>query len=152
MDMNTKEKPAQGLYLWELALLAGLAAVLLCGALSLSMILALAACGSGTTTEESGDAQQASGDVPVIGICQYGQHGSLDNCREGFLQGLEQAGLVEGTDYTIDYQNASFDDNMAIQIAQASSAEDARTAIFSVLSLALLRKSVSPRIHFFRSR
>ena len=98
---------------------------LLCGALSLSMILALAACGSGTTTEESGDAQQASGDVPVIGICQYGQHGSLDNCREGFFQGLEQAGLVEGTDYTIDYQNASFDDNMAIQIAQAFSAEDA---------------------------
>ena len=98
---------------------------LLCGALSLSMILALAACGSGTTTEESGDAQQASGDVPVIGICQYGQHGSLDNCREGCLQGLEQAGLVEGTDYTIDYQNASFDDNMAIQIAQAFSAEDA---------------------------
>ena len=88
---------------------------LLCGALSLTMVLSLAACG--------GDA--ASGEVPVIGICQYGQHGSLDNCLEGFLQGLEEAGLVEGTDYTIDYQNASFDDNMAIQIAQAFSAEDA---------------------------
>ena len=33
--------------------------------------------------------------------------------------------VVEDTDYTIDYQNAGFDDNMAIQIGQAFSAEDA---------------------------
>ena len=32
--------------------------------------------------------------VPVIGISQYGEHESLDNCREGFLQGLKDAGLV----------------------------------------------------------
>ena len=60
-----------------------------------------------------------------IGISQYGEHASLDNCREGFLQGLQEAGLVEGTDYTIDYQNANFDTNLATQIAQAFSAEDA---------------------------
>ena len=59
-----------------------------CG-LSLTMILSLAACG-GTDDTSSGE----SGGEPVkylIGISQYGQHGSLDNCREGFLQGLEQA-------------------------------------------------------------
>ena len=32
--------------------------------------------------------------IPVIGINQYGEHGSLDNCREGFLLGLADAGLV----------------------------------------------------------
>lgn len=59
-----------------------------------------------------------SNKVPVIGISQYGEHSSLDNCRTGFLQGLEKAGLVEGKDYTVEYQNAGFDDNTAIQIAQ----------------------------------
>ena len=88
----------------------------LCGVLSLGMALSLCACGSGGET---------AGEVPIIGIDQYGQHGSLDNCREGFLQGLEKAGLVEGTDYEIHYENANFDDNLAIQIAQSFSAEDA---------------------------
>lgn len=60
-----------------------------------------------------------SGDsTPQIGISQYGEHASLDNCREGFIQGLEKAGLVEDEDFTIDYQNAGFDDSINTQIAQ----------------------------------
>ena len=61
-------------------------------------------------------------EIPVIGINQYGEHGSLDNCREGFLLGLADAGLVEGEDFTVDYQNAGFDNAIAAQIAQNFSA------------------------------
>ena len=75
-------------------------------------VFCLAACG--------GEQQKVS----VIGISQYGEHESLDNCRLGFLQGLKDAGLVEGTDYTIDYQNAGFDDNIAKQIAESFSANN----------------------------
>jgi len=60
----------------------------------------------------------------VIGISQYGEHGSLDNCRTGFIEGLKEAGLVEGVDFTIDYQNGGFDDNICTQIAQNFSAKD----------------------------
>lgn len=62
--------------------------------------------------------------VTVIGISQYGEHASLDNCREGFLLGLKEAGLTEGEDYTIDYQNASFDNATATQIANNFSSKN----------------------------
>lgn len=62
--------------------------------------------------------------VPVIGISQYGEHPSLDNCREGFLMGLADAGLTEGEDFTVDYQNAGFDNSIATQIAQSFSANN----------------------------
>ena len=96
---------------------------LICAALALTSAVALCACGTQTTTDDGSTAENK--DVPIIGISQYGQHGSLDNCRTGFLQGLEEAGLKEGVDFTVDYQNANFDDNLAIQIGQAFSAEDA---------------------------
>ena len=96
---------------------------LICAALALTSAVALCACGGQTTTDDGSTAENK--DVPIIGISQYGQHGSLDNCRTGFLQGLQEAGLVEGVDYKVDYQNANFDDNLAIQIGQAFSAEDA---------------------------
>ena len=62
--------------------------------------------------------------APVIGINQYGEHASLDNCREGFIQGLADAGLVEGEDFEIVYQNAGFDNAIATQIGQSFSANN----------------------------
>ena len=98
---------------------------------TLTLILALAACGGGKgdsagdggAPSDSGD----SGDAPQvyhIGISQFGEHGSLDNCREGFLQGLAESGLVEGTDFEVHYQNAGFDPNAATQIGATFSAEN----------------------------
>ena len=78
-------------------------------AIAMAAAMLLTACGGNSAQQgEPGGNEQADGDVPVIGISQYGQHASLDNCREGFLLGLEESGLVEGVDYKIDYQNAGF--------------------------------------------
>ena len=100
---------------------------LIIAALALAMTASLAACGSNSGSSSAGASASASasGSIPVIGISQYGEHASLDNCRKGFLQGLTDAGLKEGTDYQIDYQNAGFDDSIATQIAQRFSAENA---------------------------
>ena len=53
----------------------------------------------------------------TIGIGQFAQHGSLDNCYTGFVEGLAEAGLVEGENLTIDPQNAQADMGIAQQIA-----------------------------------
>lgn len=97
--------------------------------LALTLILALAACGAKTEEPAAGadaetPAPEESADTYLIGISQYGEHPSLDNCRKGFLEGLAEAGLVEGEDFTVDYQNAGFDDNITIQIGQGFSAEN----------------------------
>ncbi len=58
-------------------------------------------------------------ETPVykIGIAQFAVHGSLDNCREGFIQGLQENGFEEGVNIQIDYQNAQADMGLAAGIA-----------------------------------
>ena len=94
--------------------------------LALTLLLSLAACGGGSGTGGSAAGGEGAGepapDHYIIGISQYGEHASLDNCREGFLQGLAEAGIVEGENLTVDYQNAGFDDSIATQIGQTFSA------------------------------
>lgn len=77
-----------------------------------AMTAAMAAgCGSSSGSE--------SKEGYTIGISQFAEHGSLDNCREGFLKGLENEGIVEGENLTVEYQNAAADMGTASQISDA---------------------------------
>ena len=52
-----------------------------------------------------------------IGIIQFAEHGSLDNCRQGFIEGLAEEGFIEGVNVVFDYQNAQADTGISAQIA-----------------------------------
>lgn len=71
----------------------------------------LAGCGS------SGESDEGKKDGYTIGIEQFAEHGSLDNCREGFLEGLAEEGIVEGENLTVEYKNAAADMGTAGQIS-----------------------------------
>lgn len=68
-----------------------------CG-LALAAALAMTAC----SQESSGE------DQTKIGIIQLAEHPALDQCYEGFMDGLKEAGYTEDNT-TFDYQNASND-------------------------------------------
>ena len=73
---------------------------------------------------EGGEAA-ADGESYTIGIGQYAVHGSLDNCREGFLLGLAEAGFEEGKNLTVLYENANGDGGMSTQIVSNFLSQDA---------------------------
>ena len=73
-----------------------------------------------TDDAESTDATEATdGESYTIGISQFAEHGSLDNCREGFLEGLKEEGIEEGKNLTVKVNNADADMGTASQIAQS---------------------------------
>ena len=59
----------------------------------------------------------AKSDKITIGIGQFAEHGSLDNCREGFLAGLAEGGYKEGENMEVLFENAQADGATASQIA-----------------------------------
>ena len=65
---------------------------LVAGLLTGAMMAALLTGCAGSGSDKSSDAKESY----TIGIEQFAEHGSLDNCREGFLQGLEEEGIKEG--------------------------------------------------------
>ena len=80
-------------------------------------------CASDKT--EKTDANK-SDKVYKIGVTQFADHPSLDNCREGFIQGLANKGFKEGENLEIEVVNAQTEMAKATQIAQsfASSGKD----------------------------
>lgn len=106
-------------------------------AVAAAAVMALAGCSSKTaettaadtkaeettaaeTTEaeketEAESVELADGEY-TVGIGQFAEHGSLDNCRTGFLQGLADEGIVEGENLTVLYENAQADGGTASQI------------------------------------
>lgn len=70
------------------------------------MATLLTGCGS----NGQGDANNSgttSSDTVEIGVIQYTQHASLDEAYQGFVDGLAEAGYVEGENLTLNFQNAS---------------------------------------------
>ncbi|HIV85745.1 MAG TPA: ABC transporter substrate-binding protein [Candidatus Monoglobus merdigallinarum] len=68
----------------------------------------LAGCASSESGTDSGSGAYK------IGVLQYADHPSLDNCLEGFKQGLDS----EGIEYELTAQSAKNDDATNTQIAQ----------------------------------
>ena len=54
----------------------------------------------------------------VIGVIQFGSHESLNNCYNGFVQGLKDGG-VDMNKYSIEFQNSNFESSLSA--TQASS-------------------------------
>lgn len=82
--------------------------------LGAAMTVSLAACGSSGADSSGSGSRETS---YTVGISQFAEHGSLDNCREGFIQGLAEEGIVEGENLTIEEGNAASDAGTARQIS-----------------------------------
>ncbi len=80
--------------------------------------------GSQTESGSAGSESSGAGSY-TIGIGQFAEHGSLDNCRTGFLQGLAEGGFVEGKNLTVLYENAQADGGAASQIMDSFLAKKA---------------------------
>lgn len=85
--------------------------------LAAMMMVSMTACGQ----EKTSDSDE---NMYTVGICQFAEHGSLDNCREGFIEGLRQEGLVEGENLVIEVKNATADMGTCTQINQSFVSDD----------------------------
>lgn len=88
---------------------------LLAGLLTAAIVMTMAAGCAGNSGKDSSASKDK--ESYKIGISQFAEHGSLDNCREGFLAGLEEEGIKEGENLKVDLKNAAADMGTAGQIS-----------------------------------
>jgi len=79
----------------------------ICLIVALSLIVALA-----------GGCASAGDEVYKVGISQIVTHPALDDTRQGIIDGLTEAGYIEGEDIEYDYQNSEGDMALVASIAQ----------------------------------
>lgn len=84
------------------------------------MTIGLCACGGGADDE-----------MLKIGVIQLVKHDALDKTYEGFVDGLEELGYVDGENIEIDYQNASGEQPNCLSIAE-SMVNDNKDLIFCI--------------------
>jgi len=90
-------------------------------AMILSAVLAVTSlAGCGKTEEKS----QTGEKVYTVGVTQFADHPSLDNCREGFIEGLKEEGFEEGKNLNVEFKSATADMSINTQIAQTFASEN----------------------------
>lgn len=82
----------------------------------LSIVFLFSGCNSNNADVTTLQSSKKSNDMVTVGIAQIAPHGSLDNCRKGFVAGLEESGYVEGDNIVFDYKNAEGDTSNAAMI------------------------------------
>ncbi|MDI9470678.1 MAG: ABC transporter substrate-binding protein [Bacillota bacterium] len=101
-------------------------------ALTASLLLASCQQTAATTTEKvkatepigteseaaTTDGKTPDGEMKRIGVVQFAQHASLDNCYLGLLEGLKENGYVVGENLEVDFQNANADGGLNNTICQ----------------------------------
>ncbi|WP_442601308.1 ABC transporter substrate-binding protein [Paenibacillus sp. KN14-4R] len=99
-----------------------------------SALIAVAGCGSKETS--------GSGKTYKIAISQIVEHPSLDATRLGFLAALKEAGIEDGKNLKVDYNNAQDDQANNLSIAQkiASADNDLVLGIATPSALAIADK------------